>query len=369
MNYKQLSLFFLLGLGILVSSAQGGNQKALRAFPLKNSPIRAAAAKYKLSMNLLLFPDYFMTEEQFRELAQNQFANNNLPAVVDGLRAYGYKVNMPRSAKEYRQNVFPKILDFLKLAGYVAVEVPVNTATIPLCKTLKKEISKRGFGVTAVGMAGEDLESSLKPKIDCAHALGAKLLVGPIVLPFKQYPDNAIGNARVAWVSQRLNSLEEPMRKVAEYAKSKDVKLAVEPLNRFELPGLNRLQEAIDFVKAVDHPNFGVMVDTCHEMSDGEGRAVFAYQMKTLAKMGKLYHCHISAIHRGRIDRGWFDWEGIFGPMLANGFNGYMSMEIFDATLPFSEVVHINRNQFENPMEVALEALIHSAENLQKVEK
>jgi sugar phosphate isomerase/epimerase len=340
-----------------------------RPLPAQDSPLRQTAAQYHFSMNMLLFPDYFMTDDQFDALAKNQFQDNNLPAIVRGLKAYGYKVEMPQSARDYRDKVYPQMLKLLKDAGYTAVEIPVNGAVLELCPALKEEIAKQGLAVTAVGMAGEDLVASLKPRIDCTHALGAKVLAGPVVLPFKQYPDKAIGDARVAWVKMRLQSLVQPMREVAEYAKNKDVVLAVEPLNRFELPGLNRLQEAIDFVKMVDHPHFGVMIDTCHEMSDGEGPEVFAEQVKTLMKMGRLFHCHISAVHRGRVDKGWFDWQGFFGPMLANGYQGNMSMEIFDATLPFSEVVHINRPTFENPMEVTVSALIHAAQKLQTVKK
>ena len=365
---KHVALFVLTILAIPYVFTCASAQDAVRALPPKDSPIRETAAKYNFSMNMLLFPDYFMSDEQFQELAKKGFADNNIPTVVSGLQAYGYKVSLPKSAEDYRTKVYPLILDHLKKTGYVAVEIPVNGANPDMCPRLKKEIEKLGLGVTAVGQSGDDLQASLKHCIDCSHALGAKVFAGPLVLRFKSYPKE-IGNARVDWVYKRLKELEEPIRKVAEYAKSKNVKLAVEPLNRFELPGLNRLGQAIFFVKRVNHPNFGVMIDTCHEMSDGDGPKAFAYQVKTLMKMNRLFHCHISAIHRGRVDKGWFTWHGIFGPIIKTGYKGNMSMEIFDATLPFSEVVHINRKQFANPLDVTVGALIASANNLNRVEK
>ena len=85
--------------------------------------------------------------------------------------------------------------------------------------------------------------------------------------------------------------------------------------------------------------------------------------------MNKLFHVHISSIHRGRIDKSWIQWWGFFRPLMKNGYKGNMSMEIFDATLPFSDVVHINRPRFENPMEVALSALLYTAKRLQQLEK
>lgn len=353
----------------LAPTVDAGKKKTLRPIPPEDSPLRQTAAKYNFSMNMLLFPDYFMTEEQFQDMEKNNFKDCNVQALVRGLNAYGFRTTMPKSASEYRDKVYPNLLRFLKKAGFVVVEIPVNTGTVPLCKQLRKEIERQQLRVTAVGGSGEDLEASLKPKIDCTHALGARLLAGPVVLEFKKYPENKIGDARVAWAKKRLKELREPMRRVAEYAKSKDVRLAVEPLNRFELPGLNRLADAIAFVRAVDHPNFGVMIDTCHEMSDGEGPFKFARQVKTLMQMNKLYHVHISSIHRGRIDQAWINWYGFFRPLIKNGYQGNMSMEIFDATLPFSEAVHINRRRFANPPEVVLAALIASAKRLEQIEQ
>ncbi len=310
-----------------------------------------------------------MAEEQFQELKDSNFAHNNLPKLVSGLNAYGFKVKMPESAEDYREQVYPALLDFLKQAGYAAVEIPVNSGTLQQCSELRKLIEDRKLKVTGVGMRGDDLEASLKALVDRTHAIGAKLVVGPFVLQFKVVPENTIGDDRVKWVRKKVKSLVEPIRNVAKYGKSKDVKIAVEPLNRFELPGMNRLQEAINFAKAVDHPNFGVMIDTCHEFSDGEGPGKFARQVKTLMEMNKLFHCHISAIHRGRIDKSWIQWGPFFGTLIKNGYKGNMSMEIFDSTKPFSEVVHINRPSFKNPPEVALSALLITAKRLQKLEE
>lgn len=351
------------------SSAQNQGKRPLPKFPGADSPIRKTAEKYNFSMNMLLFPDYFMSDEEFTKLRDNGFRDSNLPNVVRGLRGYGFKVEMPQSAGEYREKIYPAMLDFLKKAGYTAIEVPINGAKMSMCPALRKALEERGLRITAVGGCDADLEKSLKHRIDCAHALGANLFAGPIVLPFKQFPEDKFGNDRVAWVNRELKKRIEPMRRMAAYAQKKGVKLAVEPLNRFELPGLNRLADAIRFVEQVDHPNFGVMIDTCHEMSEGAGAWFFARQVAALAKNNRLFHVHISAIHRGRIDRSWIQWWGFFTPILKSGYKGNMSMEIFDAAEPFASAVNINRRQFQNPMEVALSALIFSAQRLQSVEK
>lgn len=335
--------------------------------PKQPSSVAALAKQYRMSMNLLLFPDYFMTEDQFADLKKSHFRDSNMQSIVAGLKAKGFEVLMPRSAKEYRDLVYPNILKCLKQGGFFAVEVPIGAANVEQCRVLRKVIEKLDLHVTAVGGTGDDVEKSLRHRVDCAHALGAKIVAGPVVLKFKDYPDE-IGNARVDWVERRLADLVEPIRRAAAYAKTKDVKLAVEPLNRFELPGLNRLAHAIDFTKKVNHSHFGVMIDTCHEMSDGDGAEKYREQVNELMKMGKLFHCHISAIHRGRIDRGWFAWRDLFAPIFANGYNGNISLEIFDSAKPFSQSVHINRRPFDDPLEVALTSLRTAVNNLSKVD-
>src|SRR5688572_23480986 len=147
-------VFFLWHVAVLAQPA--------RPFPAQDSPVRKTAAKYRFSMNMLLFPDYFMSEDQFQTLVKDQFKDSNLPAVVKGLKEYGYKADMPQSAREYREKIYPLMLKCLKDTGYAAVEIPVNGAVLELCPALKEEIARQGLAVTAVGMAGEDLQASLK---------------------------------------------------------------------------------------------------------------------------------------------------------------------------------------------------------------
>ena len=59
-------------------------------------------------------------------------------------------------------------------------------------------------------------------------------------------------------------------RQVAEVAARYDVLLALENLNRTEANFINSVPEALDVVKAVDHPNFRLCVDIYHMLVDGD---------------------------------------------------------------------------------------------------
>ena len=56
----------------------------------------------------------------------------------------------------------------------------------------------------------------------------------------------------------------EHLRRVAEYAATRDVVLAEEVVNRFELYHLNTLEQAIRLVDEVEHPNCRIHLDTFH---------------------------------------------------------------------------------------------------------
>ncbi len=59
-------------------------------------------------------------------------------------------------------------------------------------------------------------------------------------------------------------------RRVAEVAARYDILLALENLNRTEANFINSVPEALDIVKAVDHPHFRLCVDIYHMLVDGD---------------------------------------------------------------------------------------------------
>jgi sugar phosphate isomerase/epimerase len=76
--------------------------------------------------------------------------------------------------------------------------------------------------------------------------------------------------------------------KVAPLARKYKVRLALENLNRTETNFINTAAEALDMVRAVNHPNFKLCADFYHMLREDEGPAV-------LEKAGQdLIHCDIA---------------------------------------------------------------------------
>jgi sugar phosphate isomerase/epimerase len=71
-------------------------------------------------------------------------------------------------------------------------------------------------------------------------------------------------------------------RKVAVAASKYNITLALENLNRTETNFINTLQEALDIVKRVDHPNFRLCADIYHMLVEEESASVIEHTKKYL---------------------------------------------------------------------------------------
>ncbi len=77
-------------------------------------------------------------------------------------------------------------------------------------------------------------------------------------------------------------------RKIATQAVQYDVTLALENLNSTETNFITTLQEALDIVKQVDHPNFRLCADIYHMMKENEDPAIIE------KGRGYIIHCEIA---------------------------------------------------------------------------
>ncbi len=119
-------------------------------------------------------------------------------------------------------------------------------------------------------------------------------------------------------------------RRAAVEAKGHDITIAIEPLRRQETNIINSAAEGLDLVKAVNHPNFELMIDFYHLASEGEDPAV------VLRAPEHIRHLHM-ANPRGRVfPLAWdeFDYAPFFANLRAIGYSGRISVEATPKDLP-----------------------------------
>lgn len=337
----------------------------------------------KVTNLLLSFVDFHITEENFQAAKAEQFKGLNLLQTVQDLQHYGYSVEVPTTANEFRKNVYPLIMDMHAKAGYWGVQIPVGGVgfdsdgmltpkAIELLKEQKEIVTNAGLHVSAVGgLWASDWKDCIKPHIQAAKVLGTEFLYGPFSTPFLHFPEGASsGDASVAWVKNRIKEFSKLLQdEIGPFAAEYGVTLCEEPLQRFERMPI-RLKEATELALLADIDQFKIMVDTCHEFADGEGPQKYREYITKLHNADRLHGLHISAVHRGKLYESWFNQEffnDFFTPFLEFGYAGEISIETFDAMEPVVEAAKINREMFTNPIGVMINQLIYSADKLSKI--
>ncbi len=227
----------------------------------------------------------------------------------------------------------PQIRDW----GFDIVELPLeNPSDLDPGRTVDL-LAELGLGGTVcVAMSpertfvGEDKEilkstqDYLRACIDLSARVGASLPSGPVVggpiyapvgLTWRATPDE-----RKAYLSR----LVEGLKPVAAYAGEKGVRIAIEPLNRFETSVLNTFEQTLDILTRLDSPACGILADTFH-MNIEEKSIVDAVQ----AAAGRLMHVQACGNDRGTPGADHVDWAGFISALSDIGYNGAVCIESF----------------------------------------
>lgn len=269
-----------------------------------------------------------------------------------------YGMNLLLWTTEVTEAHWP-VFERLKAIGYDLVEVPVfETEDVEGYARLGRRL--RGLGlvphaVTALGpeanIVSDDAalraagEARLRAMVDCAAALGAPTLSGPI--------HSAIGVFTGCGPQPvEMERSVDILARVAAHGRPAGVRLAIEPLNRFECYLLNDLTAAAAFARRVA-PDAGVLYDSFHShIEEKDVGAAIA------ANADRIALVHVSENDRSTPGRGQVRWRENFAALKAAGYEGPLIVEAFGLALPaLSAATRIWRRMFDDEFQLAAEAL------------
>ena len=116
------------------------------------------------------------------------------------------------------------------------------------------------------------------------------------------------------------------LREAAAYAQERGIRLALEPLNHYEMDFLNRAEEVLSFIQEMGHPALGVLLDTYHfNMEESSWTEPFRRAMVA----GKLWHVHLGDNNRLPPGRGLINFHAIIAILREAGYRGYLSAELW----------------------------------------
>lgn len=160
----------------------------------------------------------------------------------------------------------------------------------------------------------EETVQYIKEVIDLAEGLGGSIVT---VVP------STVGKLQPgASPLQEWTWLLQGMRKLALYAQTKGIRIAVEPLNRFETYLITNATQALQLIGELGLPNVGVAFDTFHA----------CIEEPDVAAAIRRYGARIFDVHLGENNRlspgdGSLEWSLIVQTLRDVGYDGHLAHE------------------------------------------
>jgi D-psicose/D-tagatose/L-ribulose 3-epimerase len=226
------------------------------------------------------------------------------------------------------KDLAPKV----KAMGFDILELSVENPALLDLKAVKDTLRKNRLEGIICGAFGPDRNiGSQDPKyvanaktyirwlIDAAVETGSPVVCGPMYSAVgKEHLEDE--QARKAEWERSVNGV----RAMAQYAKPKGVKLALETLNRFETDMLNIVSQGLDFCKQTGMDNVGLHLDTFHmhleEKNSGDA-------IRLADK--KIFHFHACENDRGVPGTGQVRWQDIAKALNDVHYQGPVVIESF----------------------------------------
>lgn len=152
---------------------------------------------------------------------------------------------------------------------------------------------------------------------DAAVAIGAKTVVGPFCTPVGYLP----GRRRT---QEEWSRVVDNLRAVAPHYEAAGIRMAIEPLNRFETYFLNTAADAARLVDEIGSPAIGVLYDSFHANIEEKNISEAAAQLGP-----RLFHVHTCENDRGAPGSGHVDWPGLFAGLARARYTGWCVIESF----------------------------------------
>ncbi len=269
-----------------------------------------------------------------------------------------YGINLLLWTDRMHDGLMP-VVEQVKAMGYDGVEMPMFELNEALYADWGKKLDDLGLERTAVTIrgAGDNPISpsasvraaavdAMKKTIDCCHAAGVPMLVGPTHSAIGEFTGAGPTEDEFKWGV-------ETMRHAAEHAAGANVTIVTEYLNRFENYFLTCVEQTVNFVTAVDHPNVRMMYDTFHANIEEKDLSSAINAAMPWTKL-----VHISENDRSTPGQGHVAWDQTFDAIRANDWDGWMVVEAFGLALPaIAAATKIWRKMYTTEEQLAGDAL------------
>jgi D-psicose/D-tagatose/L-ribulose 3-epimerase len=193
-------------------------------------------------------------------------------------------------------------------------------------------------------------QTFLRHCVDAAVTIGSNVIAGPIYASVGR--TWRMTGAERADLYRQLRASLEP---VCDYAAERGVRVAVEPLVRYETSVINTVAQALEVVEGLAPEGCGLLVDNYHaNVEERDVAAAFRLAGDRLA------HVHLCANDRGAPGADHFDWPAIRDALSEIEYGGAVVIESFTAeNEAIATAASVWRPLAESQDAIAVEGLAH----------
>ncbi len=191
-----------------------------------------------------------------------------------------------------------------------------------------------------------ETQDYLRWVVDVAAIVGSPVAAGPAY--------SSVGRTwRVDDRPRVYRELRANLLPVVEHAAANGVRIAVEPLNRYETSLLNTVDQALEALDGLPGEGWGLALDTYH-LNIEESAPVKA----VLAAGSNIAHVQVCANDRGTPGRDHQDWPALLGALAEVGYRGPLCIESFTPdNAAIATAASIWRPLAESPDALAVDGL------------
>jgi sugar phosphate isomerase/epimerase len=220
-------------------------------------------------------------------------------------------------------------LELIASLGYDGVELAIRDPKLVDLDDLVRLVYQENLSVPAIGTGQAWGEESLsftdpdpairraaieriKSHIPVASCFQAVIIIGlvrGIVKP-------SVGQEKA------MDWLVEALRECSEAARPYDIRLALEPINRYETTLINTVAQGLALIERVGAANFGLLLDTFH-MNIEEPIIEESIRLSG----DRVFHFHVADSNRWYPGAGHLNFKSILKALFATGYQGYVSGE------------------------------------------
>jgi sugar phosphate isomerase/epimerase len=243
----------------------------------------------------------------------------------------------------------------IKGLGYGSIEISGEPTQYPSgqTKSLLKQYGIRCWGAVTLTLGERNLAAKdplqransvayVKSVVQMVSELDGEIITIVPATVGKVVPESTPEN-EWAWVRDGL-------KEVYDLADRLGVRMAIEPLNRFETYFLNRADQALAMADAVG-PKCGVCLDAFHMNIEEKD---FLGAIRNTGK--RIYDFHVADNNRLAPGQGSLNWEAIVSTLKSVGYNGALTAE-FVAPVDRTPVSPYPNQLEKNPVNISPEQL------------